>query len=103
MKVALQKGDPDRIGSRSRAQLLDGVVRRRSDEQACRARRRRDLGCVYLSAVVLAGLVLNALLGWWWADSIAALGVIGFLVKEGGKPSGETATSRIRPRVPSTG
>jgi divalent metal cation (Fe/Co/Zn/Cd) transporter len=39
--------------------------------------------CVYLSAVVLAGLALNALFGWWWADPIAALGVVGFLVKEG--------------------
>lgn len=39
--------------------------------------------CVYLSAVVLVGLVLNAALGWWWADPIAALGVVFFLVREG--------------------
>lgn len=39
--------------------------------------------CVYLSAVVLAGLTLNAFFGWWWADPVAALGVVGFLVKEG--------------------
>jgi divalent metal cation (Fe/Co/Zn/Cd) transporter len=39
--------------------------------------------CVYLSAVVLVGLVLNAALGWWWADPLAALGVVVFLVREG--------------------
>lgn len=39
--------------------------------------------CVYLSAVVLIGLVLNALFGWWWADPVAALGVVYFLVREG--------------------
>ena len=39
--------------------------------------------CVYLSIVVLAGLALNALFGWWWADPVAALAVVGFLVKEG--------------------
>ena len=39
--------------------------------------------CVYLSGVVLAGLILNALFGWWWADPVAALAVVGFLVKEG--------------------
>ena len=39
--------------------------------------------CVYLSIVVLVGLVLNAALGWWWADPLAALGVVIFLVREG--------------------
>ena len=39
--------------------------------------------CAYLSAVVVAGLVLNAALGWWWADPVAALGVVMFLVLEG--------------------
>lgn len=39
--------------------------------------------CVYLSAVVLAGLGANAAFGWWWADPVAALGVVVFLVREG--------------------
>ena len=39
--------------------------------------------CLYLSVVVLAGLALNALFGWWWADPIAALFVVGFLAKSG--------------------
>jgi len=29
--------------------------------------------CMYLSAILLGGLLLNALLGWWWADPVAAL------------------------------
>jgi divalent metal cation (Fe/Co/Zn/Cd) transporter len=44
---------------------------------------RQTTACVYLSAVVLGGLVLNALLGWWWADPAAALLVVVFLVREG--------------------
>jgi divalent metal cation (Fe/Co/Zn/Cd) transporter len=39
--------------------------------------------CAWLSAVVLVGLVLNAVFGWWWADPVAALGVVAFLLKEG--------------------
>lgn len=39
--------------------------------------------CAWLSAVVLTGLVLNASFGWWWADPVAALGVVVLLVREG--------------------
>lgn len=39
--------------------------------------------CWWLSIITLGGIVLNALLGWWWADPIAALGMAAFLVKEG--------------------
>jgi divalent metal cation (Fe/Co/Zn/Cd) transporter len=39
--------------------------------------------CTYLSAILLAGLLLNALFGWWWADSIAALGMAPIIAKEG--------------------
>ncbi len=39
--------------------------------------------CWYLSVVVLAGIGLNALFGWWWADPLAALGVSLILVREG--------------------
>ena len=33
--------------------------------------------------MVLAGIGLNALFGWWWADPVAALGVALILVREG--------------------
>jgi divalent metal cation (Fe/Co/Zn/Cd) transporter len=36
-----------------------------------------------LSIVVLGGLLLNAAFGWWWADPLAALGVVMFLIREG--------------------
>jgi divalent metal cation (Fe/Co/Zn/Cd) transporter len=39
--------------------------------------------CVYLSVILLAGLLLNALLGWWWADPIAALIMVPIIAKEG--------------------
>ena len=44
--------------------------------------RQTDL-CAYLSAVLLVGLGLNASLGWWWADPVAALGMVGIMVTEG--------------------
>lgn len=48
--------------------------------------------CTYLSIIVLAGLGLNAMLGWWWADPVAALLMVPIIVKEGiegvrGEPS----------------
>lgn len=39
--------------------------------------------CTYLSAILLIGLLLNALLGWWWADPVAALIMVPIIVKEG--------------------
>lgn len=43
----------------------------------------QTLLCTYLSAVLLAGLVLNATLGWSWADPIAGLVIAGVAVREG--------------------
>ncbi|MDO8143566.1 MULTISPECIES: cation diffusion facilitator family transporter [unclassified Isoptericola] len=44
---------------------------------------KQTLICSYLSAVLLVGLVLNATLGWTWADPVAALVIAGFAVREG--------------------
>jgi divalent metal cation (Fe/Co/Zn/Cd) transporter len=44
---------------------------------------KQTLICSYLSAVLLAGLVLNSTLGWWWADPIAALAIAAFAAREG--------------------
>ena len=44
---------------------------------------RQTLLCTYLSAAVLLGLVLNASLGWWWADPAVALGLAVIAVIEG--------------------
>lgn len=43
----------------------------------------QTLLCTYLSAILLLGLVLNALLGWSWADPLAALVIAAVAVREG--------------------
>jgi divalent metal cation (Fe/Co/Zn/Cd) transporter len=39
--------------------------------------------CAYMAATLLAGLVLRAAFGWWWADPVAALGIVYFIIREG--------------------
>jgi divalent metal cation (Fe/Co/Zn/Cd) transporter len=39
--------------------------------------------CTYLSAVLVAGLLLNFFLGWWWSDSVAALVMVPIIMNEG--------------------
>jgi len=44
--------------------------------------RQTDL-CAYLSAILLAGLVLNAAFGWWWADPVAGIAMVPIIGREG--------------------
>src|SRR5690606_17842239 len=44
---------------------------------------KQTLICSYLSAALLTGLLLNSLFGWTWADSVAALVIVVFAVREG--------------------
>ncbi|MDA4110710.1 cation transporter [Mycolicibacterium holsaticum] len=44
---------------------------------------KQTLLCTYLSAILLIGLLLNALLGWTWTDPVAALGIAVIAVREG--------------------
>ncbi|HEX9833330.1 MAG TPA: cation transporter [Mycobacterium sp.] len=44
---------------------------------------KQTLLCTYLSAILLTGLVLNSVLGWSWADPVAALGIAAIAVREG--------------------
>jgi divalent metal cation (Fe/Co/Zn/Cd) transporter len=39
--------------------------------------------CAYLSATLLIGLALNATFGWWWADPVAALAMVPFMIWQG--------------------
>ncbi len=39
--------------------------------------------CAYLSAILLGGLLLNAVLGWWWADPVAGLVMVPIIAREG--------------------
>ena len=63
----------------ARAKLATG---RALASRALIADSRQTRACGYLSAVALAGLGLNALLGWWWADPVAALVIAGLLLRE---------------------
>ena len=44
---------------------------------------KQTLLCTYLSAILLAGLALNSLWRWSWADPVAALGIAAIAVREG--------------------
>src|SRR5437588_5686881 len=51
------------------------------NSRALHADSRQTSICAYLSAILLGGLLLNALLGWWWADPIAALVMVPIILK----------------------
>jgi divalent metal cation (Fe/Co/Zn/Cd) transporter len=51
--------------------------------QALAADSFQTTACFWLSVILLAGVGLNAALGWWWADPLAALGMTYLLVREG--------------------
>ncbi len=53
------------------------------NSRALRADALETLACSYLSLTLVVGLTANAIFGWWWADPVAALAMVYFLVKEG--------------------
>lgn len=57
-------------------------VARALNSSAMHADSRQTDFCTYLSAILLTGLLLNALLGWWWADPVAALVMTPIISKE---------------------
>lgn len=66
--------------------LASWVQRRTGNElgsHSAVADSKQTLLCTYMSAALLLGLVLNSLLGWWWADSLAALIIAAIAVREG--------------------
>ncbi|MEO8973609.1 MAG: cation transporter [Ktedonobacteraceae bacterium] len=48
--------------------------------------------CAYMAITLLIGLALNRLLGWWWADPLAALALVYFIVREGREALHEART-----------
>jgi len=66
---------------------LFGVAKRRVGQQlgssATVSEGAQNLLCAYLAVAVLAGLVGNAVVGWWWLDPVAALFIAYVAVKEG--------------------
>jgi len=59
------------------------AVAQRLGSKALEADSFQTLACWWLSIVTLAGIGLNAALGWWWADPLAALGVAALIIREG--------------------
>jgi divalent metal cation (Fe/Co/Zn/Cd) transporter len=59
-------------------------VAARLNSRALRADAVESITCGYLSIVLMVGLGATWLLGWWWLDSVAALALIPFLIKEAG-------------------
>ncbi len=64
------------------ARAKRGVAARLSSRALTAEAKQTEL-CMYLSAVLLGGLVLNAALGWWWADPVAALVMVPLIGYEG--------------------
>src|SRR5436190_4307660 len=52
------------------------------NSRALRADAIESITCGYLSIVLMIGLAATWLLGWWWLDSVAALALIPFLIRE---------------------
>ena len=57
-------------------------VAARLNSRALRADAVESITCGYLSIVLIVGLAATRLFGWWWLDSVAALALIPFLIKE---------------------
>ena len=57
-------------------------VAARLNSRALRADAIESITCGYLSIVLIIGLAATWLLGWWWLDSVAALALIPFIIKE---------------------
>ncbi len=59
-----------------------GALAARLNSAALRGDAACSITCAYMAATMLVGLVLNAVLGWWWADSLAALALLYWLIPE---------------------
>jgi cation diffusion facilitator family transporter len=63
--------------------LIKLRVAGRLQSKALRADSYETITCAWMSATTLVGLVVNATLGWWWADPLAALVLVPLIVREG--------------------
>ena len=64
--------------ARAKRQVARGI-----DSAAMHADSRQTDFCTYLSVILLGGLLLNAVSGWWWADPVAGLAMVPIIAKEG--------------------
>ena len=64
--------------ARAKRRIAQGI-----ESAAMHADSRQTDFCSYLSAILLGGLLLNAVFGWWWADPVAGLVMVPIIAKEG--------------------
>ena len=79
-------------------------VAARLNSRALRADAIESITCGYLSIVLMVGLAATRLLGWWWLDSVAALALIPFLIKEAraaisGEPCSACGDEKLRTSI----
>lgn len=67
-------------------------VAKRIGSAALKADAACSVTCAYMSLTLLVGLLLNRLLGWWWADPLAGLALVYFLIREGREALHEART-----------
>ena len=67
-------------------------IARQINSAALKADAMCSVTCAYMSVTLLAGLLLRALFGWWWADPLAALVLVYFIVREGREALHEART-----------
>jgi divalent metal cation (Fe/Co/Zn/Cd) transporter len=58
-------------------------IARQLKSRALEADAKQTSLCAYLSVIALVGVALNAVVGWWWADPVAALAMVPIIAKEG--------------------
>jgi divalent metal cation (Fe/Co/Zn/Cd) transporter len=64
--------------ARAKRRVAHGLASRALEADA-----RQTSLCAYLSVIALAGVALNGLAGWWWADPVSALAMVPIIVREG--------------------
>jgi divalent metal cation (Fe/Co/Zn/Cd) transporter len=67
-------------------------VAKRIGSTALKADAACSVTCAYMSLTLLIGLALNRIFGWWWADPLAALALVYFLIQEGREALHEART-----------
>lgn len=67
-------------------------IARRMNSAALKADAACSVTCAFMSVALLLGLLLNRLVGWWWADPLAGLVLVYFLVREGREALHEART-----------
>jgi divalent metal cation (Fe/Co/Zn/Cd) transporter len=58
------------------------IIAARIGSAALRGDAACSITCAYMAGALLIGLILNAVLGWWWADGVAALVLLYWLIPE---------------------